>query len=343
MGIKWKKNTTPTGLAVKYGSGSRMTPKLRWVLLVLLLSIPLLYLFYELFTEYVLIRFPGLIVYDTVTIRAPENGYIKKLSARTGEKIIANQKLLQFASPLVEEKLAYLQVEKKRIIELMNSLVENNSQQISQALNISQQDIETSKLVYERFKNYSKNGDLIELQLEEARKNYITAVRSYVELSQKIEELSLQRATLIEVNFKRKILEIDNEVEQIKTKMRYFALRSPDNGTIMNISTHQDEFVSAGQNLMSIVTDKNLRIVAFIEPKYAEDIYQGKKINIIFPDNEEISGFIVNTPSYAEKTPLSEINPLATRENKLLAIIKPNKVIQKKYAVFGMPVKIKLE
>lgn len=90
MGIKWKKNTTPTGLAVKYGSGSRMTPKLRWVLLVLLLSIPLLYLFYELFTEYVLIRFPGLIVYDTVTIRAPENGYIKKLSARTGEKIIAN-------------------------------------------------------------------------------------------------------------------------------------------------------------------------------------------------------------------------------------------------------------
>lgn len=112
-----------------------MTPKLRWVLLVLLLSIPLLYLFYELFTEYVLIRFPGLIVYDTVTIRAPENGYIKKLSARTGEKIIANQKLLQFASPLVEEKLAYLQVEKKRIIELMNSLVENNSQQISQALN----------------------------------------------------------------------------------------------------------------------------------------------------------------------------------------------------------------
>lgn len=250
---------------------------------------------------------------------------------------------MQFASPLVEEKLAYLQVEKKRIIELMNSLVENNSQQISQALNISQQDIETSKLVYERFKNYSKNGDLIELQLEEARKNYITAVRSYVELSQKIEELSLQRATLIEVNFKRKILEIDNEVEQIKTKMRYFALRSPDNGTIMNISTHQDEFVSAGQNLMSIVTDKNLRIVAFIEPKYAEDIYQGKKINIIFPDNEEISGFIVNTPSYAEKTPLSEINPLATRENKLLAIIKPNKVIQKKYAVFGMPVKIKLE
>lgn len=87
----------------------------------------------------------------------------------------------------------------------------------------------------------------------------------------------MQRATLIEVNFKRKILEIDNEVEQIKTKMRYFALRSPDNGTIMNISTHQDEFVSAGQNLMSIVTDKNLRIVAFIEPKYAEDIYQGKK------------------------------------------------------------------
>lgn len=343
MGIKWIQKTAPAKLAVKYGSSLRTPPALRWFLLVLLLSIPLLYLIYELSAEYIMVRFSGLVIYDTVEVRAPDSGYIKKLYVKPGVKVRDNQPLLLFISPLLEERLNYLLKEKKRILELRNSLGDDNSEQMLQALEVAKEDIDASKAVYERFKDYTRKGDMIELQLEEARKNYVEAQRAYIAIDQKNDEFSLQRKTLIEVNFVRKILELENEIEQIKIKMHYFNMLSPENGTVMNITTHEDEFVSSGQSLVNIVTDKNLRIIAFIDPKYMEDIYQGKEVSIIFPNHESKKGQIINTPSYAEKTPLSQINPLATPENKLIILIKPNSPIQKKYQVFGIPVKIKLD
>jgi multidrug resistance efflux pump len=343
MGIQWKKSTSRPDLAVKYGQGLRPAPKLRWLLLVLLLSIPFIVLTYELITEYLLVRFSAVVTYDTVTVRAPDSGYIKKLHVEPGSHVTDNQIVIEFASPLLEEKLEYLSKEKQRILDLMDSLGSTHLNEMKGALEISKQDVESSKQVYERFKKYANKGNLVELQLEEARINYVTAQTNYVELSQKIDEIDVQRKTLVEVNYKRKINEIENEIAQIKAKMSYFLMHSPENGAVMSLSTHEDEYVSAGQNLMTIVTDKNLHVIAFVDPRYMEEVFQGKKVTIKFPNNNSIPGTVINIPSYADKTPLSQINPLATRENKLIVIIKPDKDIEKIYQVFGIPVSVRLD
>lgn len=343
MGIQLENKRTKNSLPVNYGQSLRSPPKFRWLLILLLLSIPLLILLYQFVNAYVLVRFSGLISYDTITLRAPDEGFIKSLSVQTGEKIKPGQILLVFTSPVTQTKLNFLKMEKTRLKKLMNSLQQSQiTSNLENLLEVAREDIEFSKAVYERFKNYAQKGDMIELQLEETRKNYVNAQRNYVLLKQQMKENTLQTQNLIEVNYKRKILEIENEIAQVQTKMQHFTLRAQQAGTVMNIKTHPGEYVSSGQPLIAIVTQKNLQVIAFIEAKYIQDIYQGKKVTVILPDNEKIDGKIVNHPSYAEKIPLSEINPLATRTNKLIAIIKPNSDIPEKYKIFGIPVTVRL-
>lgn len=342
MGIQFNKRRSKENLPVQYGSALRTPPKLRWILVVLLLSIPLFILVYQVIDEFVLVRFAGLVSYDTITLRAPESGYIKTLAVQSGDKVKANQMVLHFTSPEIETKLRYLENEKKRLTELMNSLGDQTPNNLHQLLDVAKNDIESSKAVYDRFKKYVKKGDMIELQLEEARKNYVNAQRNYAALEQQIREAKLQSKTLLEVNFKRKILEIDNDISKLKSKLRYFKMQAGKNGTVMTIQTHQDEYVSPGQELVTIVTNDNLRVIGFIDPKYTEDVYKGRKVRVIFPNKEKVEGHIINTPSYAEKLPSSQMNPLATRENKLVAIIILDKDIPEIYQIFGIPVTIKL-
>ncbi|KTD09415.1 HlyD family secretion protein [Legionella jamestowniensis] len=342
MAIKFKK-ITGEHLATDYGSGKRTPPKLRWFLLVLLISLPLLFLIVKLTTEYLFVSFSGLVVFDTFTIRAPGSGYIKSLTVRTGQQVHPGDVLLRFQSPTLEVKLNYLQQEKRLLKNLIEQFSLENYKPFETMLNIATQDIQTSKEVYDRFKNYMKDGDMSELQLEEARKNYVTAQRVYSNLQKEIIEIKLRNKTTLEVNYQRKLRDIDNKISQLEEKQKYFLIRSNKAGTIMQISTFNNEFVASGQQLLSIVTKENLRIIAFIEPKYLDKIYLGREVSITFPDGESIPGKIINTPSYAEKLPLSEVNPLATRQNKLIAIISPLTVVPKKYQVFGIPVKVSLE
>lgn len=341
MGIQFKK-TFPEAVPVNYGKHIRTSAKVRWYFIVILISIPLLCLLYTLTTQYILVHFSGLVTYDTITLRAPDAGYIKSLDVNAGENVKQGQLLLQFVSPDAEIKLNYLEHEKNRLTELANALSDQNQNALTSVIEVAKQDIESSHTVYERFKEYVKKGGMAELQLEEARRNHVNAQRNLASLTQQINDSQLQSNTLIEVNYKRKILEIDSKIETVKSKMRHFTLRAQKPGSIMHIDTHPGEFVSAGQTLMTVVTQENLNIIAFIDPKFLNKTHRGKSVNITFPGHETITGHIINTPSYAEKLPESQVNPLSTRENKLIAIIKPDTTIPEKYHVFGIPVEIKL-
>ncbi len=341
MAIQFKKNY-PEAFPSNYTKTIRMSAKVRWYCIVLLISIPLIFLLYSITTQYIFVRFSGLVTYDTITLRAPDAGYIKKLNVRVGEKIDKNNVLLQFVSPEAQIKLKFLQKEKIRLTELSESLNDQNETALSNILDVAKQDIESSKAIHERFKAYVNKGNMAELQLEEARRNYVIAQRTYATLVQQINDSRLQNKTLVDVNYRRKILEIENNIAALESMMRHFTIYADKPGTIMHIATHNGEFVSAGQTLLTLVTQKNLNIVAFIEPKFLNKIYMGKQVDIVFPGNEKIRGHIINTPSYAEKIPASQMNPLATRENKLIAIIKPDTTVPQNYRIFGIPVVIKL-
>ncbi|WP_115304881.1 MULTISPECIES: HlyD family efflux transporter periplasmic adaptor subunit [Legionella] len=104
-----------------------------------------------------------------------------------------------------------------------------------------------------------------------------------------------------------------------------------------------NEFVSGGQVLLTLVTHKNLRITAYIDPKFLDKIYKGREVLVEFPNGNTEKGYITRESGYAEITPLNEINPLATRQNKLVVTIKTVNPIPQQYQIHGIPVKIRFK
>ncbi|WP_131782525.1 HlyD family secretion protein [Legionella gresilensis] len=323
--------------------GARKLARLRWLLVVLLLCLPLGYLTVRLIQDYFFIRFSGTVIYDTLLIRSPDEGYIHSISVSAGESVRPGNLILEISSPKLNNKLTYLINERERISKLIVNLKRVNQSELINSLKVAEQDMVDSKKTYERFKEHFKDGNLITLQLEEARKNYTTAQQNYASIKQKMLESSLQQNTSLEVNYNRRLVEIEGDIKLLKIQLKNFTIRAPQPGTVMNIETHVGEYVPIGKNLLTIVTDDNLKIKAYIEPKYSAVATYGSKVTIQLPNRERIPGIIINNPRYAQQLPSSETNPLATRQNKLIAIIAPRKPLPKEYQVFGIPVQISLD
>ncbi len=324
-----------------YGQGKRTPPKLRWFMIVGLISIPLIYLMYMLLDETVFAEFQGVVVFDTVRIRAPDAGYVETLFVKEGEHVEKDQALLQFKSPDLDAELVYLKQEKKRIDEQISHINNQSTESLKAHLAVLENDIKSSQLVYEKFANYYRaRGHIAALELEQARKNVIAAKEAYSQLKHQIKQVILENDLMIEVNYKRKLEEVNNKIQRAEIKKQYFAIKSPAKGAVKQIDIHPGEFLPAGQDIIDIVTKNNLHVVAFIDPKEAEEIHPGISVTMTFPDNFTVKGEVVNVPNYADKTPLTFQNPLATRENKLIAIIHFQEELPKKYRVFGLPVEV---
>jgi multidrug resistance efflux pump len=211
-------------------------------------------------------------------------------------------------------------------------------------LAILEKDILASQLVFEKFSKYYKaNGHIEALELEKARKNVISAKQAYAQLQHQIQQVVLENNLMIEVNYKRKLEEVNNKIHQAKLKKQYFLIKSPAKGSIKHIEIHRGEFLPSGQDIIDIVTRNNLHVVVFVDPKKAEELQVGATVSMTFPDHFKTTGKVTNIPNYADKTPMSFQNPLATRENKLVAIIKFNEELPKKYRVFGLPVEVDID
>jgi len=345
MAISLKRSKLDEASTVKeYGQGKRTPPKFRWALIVLVISIPLLYLMYMLMDETVLADFQGMVVFDTLTIRAPDAGYVDKLYINEGEQVKKGQDLLQFKSPTLDAQLVYLHKEKDRIETRSASVSRESTASLEANLENLKKDIENSQAVYDKFKKYyAPKGYLTSLDLEQARKNVADAKEAYSQIQHQIKQINLENDVLMEVNYKRPIEDINNQINQIEIKQQYFLIKSPEEGAIKEISISPGEFLPAGEEVIEIITKNDLHVVAYIDPKKSEDVHPQIMVTLTFPDNFSVKGEVMNVPSHADNAPASFQNPLATRENKLIVIIHFKQALPEKYKVFGVPVDVSLD
>lgn len=327
-----------------YGQGKRTPPKLRWMMVVLVISIPLIYLIYLLLDETVLADFQGVIVFDTVKIRAPDAGYVETLFVKEGQHVKRGQPLLQFNSPNVDQQLIYLKKEQARIQGQVDSINKKSTESLTKHLEILKKDILASQLVYDKFaKYYRQQGHIAAIELEQARKNVITAKEAYSQMQHQIKQVRLENDLMVEVNYKRKLEEVNHKITQAEIKKKYFAINSPAKGTIKNIHIHRGEFLPSGEDIIDIVTKNNLHVVVYVDPKSADELKLGAIVKLTFPDNYVMKGKVINVPNFADRQPLAFQNPLAQRENKLVAIVEFEKEPPKKYRVYGVPLEVNIE
>lgn len=339
MSINYKKIKTAL-LTTPYGSSKRQYPMWRWMLIVFVVTLPLLILIYILFRDLFFVTAPGVIKFDTVTVRSPTDGYVNKLHVHTGDKVKKGQLLINFESPEIIIQLKNLEKEKKYLEALIADKKNNVIPMLEKLIQADQQNIEESKKVYDQFINFRKIGTSNEVLVENTRINYVNAHRDYILDQQALSQQKYDFQMNLEKNYIFRLHEMQNEINRLTVINQHLDLTAPITGTIIIINTYNGEYISKGLELLSLVGEENLRIFAYIKPKYSREVYKDKQVTIVLPNNKQIPGKIVNIPTFAETLPSAQANPLAAKENQLIIVVKPTQTIPKEFQIYHLPVKI---
>ncbi|MFG0381884.1 HlyD family secretion protein [Pseudomonas sp. zbq_18] len=105
---KEEKPTQDQGLQVLYAPGKRLAFKLRWYLILLAVTSPLLWLAGRALLSIWLIEAPAQLLLPGSELRAREPGQVQQILVKPGERVAAGQALIQMDNPEWRARLALL-------------------------------------------------------------------------------------------------------------------------------------------------------------------------------------------------------------------------------------------
>ena len=339
MKLKFTKKSDSSRGIISFRPQRANTPIIRWLLIIGLITMPLLYLLFQLGKEFLIYRFDGFVAYNTITIRAPIDSYVKKLNVKLNQTVPKGTALIRLDSFDTRNTLFSLYQERKILQQALNYFNSNTTEALEKSIQEAKEDIKQTRRVYDSFYEYFKKGNIVTLQLEQARLNLSNAQHLYFGLQSQANRLQTENTKNI-AEYKKTITELDNKIKIQKYKLKTLTITAPSASQIIEIYTEETEYVPEGQSLLGLSTNENLHIIGFVDPKYAYKVNEGKKVTLYFADNTKASGVITKRAKFLRRLPPQYANPLAERANKVVVIIKPDAAANNKNYIYGMPVKV---
>jgi multidrug resistance efflux pump len=343
MSFNFKSSDNKLQKQAKYAPAKRHTAKWQWYLLVLIIISPIFYFGYKFFSDSFIPKADGHVTFDKLELKSPANLYIKKIYIKQGEKVKKNQLLVLLDDPESMEEVKYLNNE----IEFLNN--KKSSTKNPELKHLLEMKSEAQNYLEEIKKNYGhllklrKKGLSTFLELQEARTDLNEARVQVYEMDKKIAESNHNYELKIEELYDAKIRKLKAEIEKVKHKHDVCNIRTPQDGTVLELNVDEKEYATMDKELLVIATDKNMHIRAYLPSKFlSKGIQEGTKVTLTFPDNIERSGIIYKIKKKAELNPNAN-SVIKKEKNRVVILIKIVGDFPVKYKISGLPVEVSFD
>lgn len=276
------------GLRVLYGPGKRAAYKLRWYLIVALVSSPLLFVAGRLLFEALRPEMPAQLSVPSTELRASVSGTISALPVKTGQKVASGQLLVQLDNPEWRLRLEQLQ---PGDLQRDDSLGRSAQAIAASTVNLQDQMVDL-------YKGLQRQGGLSSAEL----------LQSEVELNaQKLALLELQRR-LRQDDFPYRGEPIQNlrdarEREWINGRIKLLSLRSDSAGRVAEVLVNQGENVGPGTLLMRIEQAEEPLLWVYLQPRQAREARPGQLLEVEMPDGSWLEAAVIDQPDLARRLP----------------------------------------
>lgn len=276
------------GLKVLYGPGKRVAYKLRWYLIVALVSSPLVFLAGRLLFEALRPEMPAQLSVPSTELRAGVSGVIRELPVQTGQTVQAGQLLVQLDNPDWRLRLEQLQPADLRR--------DDNLGRSAQA--IARNTIQLQDQMVDLYKGLQREGGLSSAEL----------LQSEVQLNaQKLALLELQRR-LRQDDMPYSGEPIQNlrdarERDWINGRLKQLSLRSEGPGRVAEVLVNQGENVGPGTLLMRIEQAEEPLLWVYLEPKQGREARPGQLLEVEMPDGSWLEAALIDQADLARRLP----------------------------------------
>lgn len=339
MGLKFKTPKADQQPQKRPSPVTRNVAKWQWNGLVLILVSPLIFIGIKFFMSLWFVSASGVVTFETMQIKAPADGYIKNVFFEKSDSVKANTLLIKFHSPvinkrfqLLKQELTTLQHRKQQMSNQQQAILEQMKQQAKTNLN-------KNRTFYERFQKYQEKNIISEMQLKDAWNDVYKALEELLDIKRRLKANQQAHQLEIEKQYNKRIRQIKIELAKLESLKRQFNIKVKQPATVKQVLIYPGEYVTQGQKLMNLVMHSPLRVRAYIAPKYASQVYKGKKVTINLPNGTEIKARVSENPNLIGRKGNNQ-SLLKQQSNQIVFFVKPQRKMPDKFQTHGMPVKI---
>jgi biotin carboxyl carrier protein len=321
------------GLTVKYAAAKRQLPRLRWYLLLLLVSAPLVYFAVRIIVGVLWDSSPGFVTMPQAVLKASQSGQIEVL-ARDGDTVAAGAVVARIRSVMVTEPVAASGVPPSlQALDQSASLGRiNHSNQVlrlasEQQMRMTQRLQVVNQLIREGAATLAERSQA-EAQLAAAKSDVLRAQADTLG-----NEFALARLRLEQ--------QLGRTMVTPQAPAKATEIVAPVAGKIIRSYALNQEWVNAGADLMLMQRQQEPEIRVFVSPSDSRNAQVGEHADLRFLDGTRMPATVVRIEAEAARTPPERVGPLATRSQSIVAVLQPDHPLDSKHRINELPLDVR--
>jgi multidrug efflux pump subunit AcrA (membrane-fusion protein) len=314
-----------SGHEVIYGPGKRVAFKLRWYLILLLVSMPLFLMLYSIASSLFLMESSGKLVLPSKEVFAQTSGRVERVVAIDGEVIGPEDTILILANLASSAHFHELIRMRK------NNTTDDDS------------DFEALEIILRRQVQEAKNWEAKISQFVEG------GVTSATELHEASRQLSDANRSLLETRIRKQQWQADQhrrrkegvrvaDIELARHQVDALSVRPLEKATLVEVYVQKGQWIERGEAVARIRNDAPIQVWLYINPQYAEHARKGERLSVILPNGDKFKATIVKSAERALKMPNELRRAFSGNEPGLLAMAEIEEPIGIDWQIEQLPV-----
>ena len=337
-------NKTPDydrGMHIQYGEAKRANKPWRWYMILIIASLPLLYLFSLIMYDLIVIEADGRISVPQTTVRAAGDGYIHKILVEPLQMVNAGSELailsnaqLDANHQRLQKEIAFLTAEEDKLLTRPSDFASTAAQLIAFAR--EQKDFYRKRL--QQYESLFRQGAATQAEIATARSQYNSALENLASLEKARHSDQGTRPETFQIG--ARIQQLTSDLERITFQKQQLLMLSPEGGLITEIFAQPGEFLGKGQPLLELITPDKTLIHAFIPPKHQDYARVGENVTVTLPNGKSAKAKITSVPGVTRRSLAEDISVLEMPRSTILAYLQFIEPVETQL-INGIPVKIK--
>lgn len=310
-GVKRPREDVDRGVQVQYGPPKRAFLRWRWYGLLLVLSSPLLFLFWRVVSFYAFTVAPGVLVLDRITLSSPAAGVVETLPHREGDPVRAGELLFYVSDPSRQQRFQALMDELTALegarLEPRVPRPNGGSDALYRANreNLRRQ-MEYLKSVETLFRAGAATRAELEEALGRVQSARVALAQSAIAPAPVVLDPGIQQ---YEAQRRARIAQLRGQIKALEESSGG-SVYAPEDGVVLEIMAHKGQGVLTGSPVLVLGALKDVKVMARLDPRKLQLARPGQQVKVRFPDGQRVDGRILRSPSLTSSDPSMESRSL---------------------------------
>ncbi|MEX0386390.1 HlyD family secretion protein [Spiribacter onubensis] len=331
-----------SGIPIQYGSARRPTPRLRWFLVILVVSSPLIYLAWMILRGGLMVDASGVLSYETTRAGAMVSGVVREVLVEENDSVAAGQPLIRMENPEIRGRIRHLRQELERMradkarardqaqrsltmardeIAALETLLDDQTEWLQQVRALSRGGAITGREQYE-----------VAARLQETRRRLMEARERALEA-----ERALQQG---DASLRERERQLRLSLDIARTNQTFLDIRADVDGDIVEVEVRPGDTVGPGTTLLTMTRPSVPELTAYLNPADGTFVRAGGRVEVRLPDGTRLPGEVIGRPRLTGRVPPTMRQIIQDAEAALMVRIGLNEAVPEAMAVHGLPVSV---